>query len=118
MRPSLWYGPSRDVRARGLRPDNVAADRSACRGRRPGGCSGSVWQVVGTPRQEGLVVLDLDATLVIARSDREWAPKSSKKAFGRHPLLGYVDHGGAGGTGSRRLPCCTRETLALTPQPI
>jgi Transposase DDE domain group 1 len=57
-----------------------------------------VWQVAGTPRQDGLVVLDLDATLVIAHSDKEWAAKTWKKTFGFHPLLGYIDHGD-GGTG-------------------
>jgi hypothetical protein len=57
-----------------------------------------VWQTVGTPRQDTLVVLDLDATLVIAHSDKEWAAKTWKKTFGFHPLLGYVDHGD-GGTG-------------------
>jgi hypothetical protein len=59
-----------------------------------------VWQVAGTPRQQGLVVLDLDATLVIAHSDKEWAAKTWKKTFGFHPLLGYADHG-EGGTGEQ-----------------
>jgi hypothetical protein len=59
---------------------------------------GWVWRTVGTPRQDTLVVLDLDATLVIAHSDKEWAAKTWKKTFGFHPLLGYVDHGD-GGTG-------------------
>ena len=57
-----------------------------------------VWQQAGTPWQERQVVLDLDATLVIAHSDKEWAAKTWKKTFGFHPLLGYVDHGD-GGTG-------------------
>jgi hypothetical protein len=66
----------------------IRAARAAARGR--------VWQVAGTPRQDKLVVLDLDATLVIAHSDKEWAAKTWKKTFGFHPLLGYVDHGDAG----------------------
>ena len=57
---------------------------------------GWVWQAVGTPHQDRLVVLDLDATLLIAHSDKEWAAKTWKKTFGFHPLLGYVDHGDAG----------------------
>jgi hypothetical protein len=57
-----------------------------------------VWQKAGTPRQAGLVVLDLDATLVTAHSDKEWAAKTWKKGFGFHPLLAFVDHGD-GGTG-------------------
>jgi hypothetical protein len=58
----------------------------------------TVWKTAGSPRQDGLVVLDLDATLVTAHSDKEWAAKTWKKGFGFHPLLGYVDHG-TGGTG-------------------
>lgn len=54
---------------------------------------GLVWQVAGTPRQAGRVVLDLAATLVIAHSEKEKAAKTWKKTFGFHPLLGYVDHG-------------------------
>jgi hypothetical protein len=57
-----------------------------------------VWDRAGTPRQDGLVFLDLDASLVAAHSEKEWAAKTWKKGFGFHPLLGYVDHGD-GGTG-------------------
>lgn len=52
----------------------------------------------GTPRQAGLVTVDLDASLVTAHSDKEWAAKTRKKSIGFHPLLGFVDHGD-GGTG-------------------
>lgn len=44
------------------------------------------------------MVLDLDATLVTAHSEKEWAARTWKKGFGFHPLLGFVDHGD-GGTG-------------------
>lgn len=57
-----------------------------------------VWAKAGTPQQSGLVFLDLDASLVTAHSDKEWAAKTWKKGFGFHPLLGFVDHGD-GGTG-------------------
>ncbi|MBQ0925603.1 transposase [Saccharopolyspora endophytica] len=57
-----------------------------------------VWGQAGTPRQAGLVVLDLDATQVTAHSEKEWAAKTWKKGFGFHHLLAYVDHGD-GGTG-------------------
>lgn len=57
-----------------------------------------VWQKAGTPAQAGLVVLDLDATLVTAHSEKQWAARTWKKGFGFHPLLGFVDHGD-GGTG-------------------
>jgi len=43
-------------------------------------------------------VLDLDATLVDAHSDKQQASRTWKKGFGFHPLLGYVDHG-VGGAG-------------------
>ncbi len=57
-----------------------------------------VWDLAGTPTQNGQVVIDLDATLVTAHSDKEDATRTWKKGFGFHPLLGYVDHG-TGGTG-------------------
>jgi len=57
-----------------------------------------VWDRAGIPLQEGLVTLDLDATLVSAHSEKEWADKTFKKGSGFHPLLGFIDHG-AGGTG-------------------
>jgi DDE family transposase len=66
----------------------IRAARAAARAR--------VWQMAGTPRQDTLVVLDLDATLVTAHSDKEWAARTWKKGYGFHPLLGYVDHGDAG----------------------
>jgi hypothetical protein len=57
-----------------------------------------VWAAAGVPRQAGLLVLDLDATLVTAHSEKEWAARTWKKGFGFHPLLAFVDHGD-GGTG-------------------
>lgn len=53
-----------------------------------------VWATAGAPVQQGRVVIDLDATLVLAHSDKEDATRTWKKSFGFHPLLGYVDHGG------------------------
>ena len=43
------------------------------------------------------MVIDLDATLVTAHSDKQDATRSWKKGFGFHPLLGFVDHGGPSG---------------------
>ena len=63
-----------------------------------------VWQLGGTPSQpqqsdgRRLLVLDVDATLVTAHSEKEDAAATWKKGFGFHPLLAYLDHG-AGGTG-------------------
>jgi hypothetical protein len=44
------------------------------------------------------VVVDLDATLVGAHSEKEGATPNFKREFGFHPILAFVDHG-AGGTG-------------------
>jgi hypothetical protein len=39
------------------------------------------------------LIVDLDATLVSAHSEKENARPTFKKGFGFHPLLGFVDHG-------------------------
>jgi hypothetical protein len=56
-----------------------------------------VWRWAGAPVQDGRVVIDLDATLLDAHSDKEQATRTWKKGFGFHPLLGFVDHGTGGG---------------------
>jgi hypothetical protein len=47
---------------------------------------------------DGLVPLDIDATLVSAHSDKEDARPTYKRGFGHHPVMAFLDHG-AGGTG-------------------
>lgn len=42
------------------------------------------------------VIIDLDATLVSAHSDKERAAPTFKYGFGFHPMLSFVDHGEAG----------------------
>jgi len=42
------------------------------------------------------VVIDLDATLVPAHSDKQQAAPTYKRGFGFHPLLAFIDHGPAG----------------------
>jgi hypothetical protein len=42
------------------------------------------------------LVIDVDATLVTAHSDKEGAAPTFKKGFGHHPLWAFVDHGPAG----------------------
>jgi len=42
------------------------------------------------------LVIDLDATLVTAHSEKENAAPTFKRGFGFHPLLAFVDHGGDG----------------------
>ena len=52
------------------------------------------------------IVVDLDATLVGAHSEKEGATPNFKRGFGFHPLLAFVDHG-QGGTGEP-LACMLR----------
>ncbi len=42
------------------------------------------------------LVIDLDATLVTAHSDKELARPNFKRGYGFHPLCAFVDHGPAG----------------------
>ena len=70
-------------------------------GRRPGrGCGdwpGSDAPDHGIDAEQPLII-DLDATLVTAHSEKERAAPTFKRGFGFHPLLAFVDHG-PGGTG-------------------
>ncbi len=50
-------------------------------------------QAGGAPLVDGMLVIDVDATFVIAHSDKVGAAGTYKGAFGFYPLLGYVDHG-------------------------
>jgi hypothetical protein len=42
------------------------------------------------------LVIDVDATLVTAHSEKEGAAATFKRGFGHHPLWAFVDHGGDG----------------------
>lgn len=42
------------------------------------------------------LVIDLDATLVTAHSEKEQAAPTLKRGFGFHPLRAFLDHGGEG----------------------
>jgi len=74
----------------------VAAARTVARAR--------AWELAGeqAPNHavsaEDPLVVDLDATLVTAHSDKEQAAPTFKRGFGFHPLCAFVDHG-ADGTG-------------------
>lgn len=46
----------------------------------------------------GQVMVDLDATLIGAHSEKEHATPNFKRGFGFHPMLAFVDHG-EGGSG-------------------
>jgi Transposase DDE domain group 1 len=58
----------------------------------------AVWQLACPVPAAGEVVVDLDATLIGAHSEKEGATPNFKRGFGFHPLMAFVDHG-AGGTG-------------------
>ena len=57
-----------------------------------------VWGHCSPVPTTGPVVVDLDATLISAHSEKEGATPNFKRGFGFHPMLAFVDHG-AGGTG-------------------
>jgi hypothetical protein len=67
------------------------------------------WQLAGAaaPGAGGLVTVDLDATVVIAHSEKENAAPTWKKTFGFHPLCAFADHG----------PDGTGEPLAIVLRP-
>jgi Transposase DDE domain group 1 len=44
-------------------------------------------------QQGGQVIIDMDATLVTAHSEKELAAPTFKRGFGFHPLFAFVDHG-------------------------
>jgi hypothetical protein len=51
--------------------------------------------LAGTPgvRDGGQVIVDIDATLVSAHSDKEQAGPTHKRSFGFAPMCAFVDHG-------------------------
>jgi len=83
-----------------LRAINVA--RAAARAR--------AWRLAGKDAPDAGIdakaplVIDLDATLVTAHSDKELAAPTFKRGFGHHPLWAFADHG----------PDGTGEPLAVT----
>jgi hypothetical protein len=66
----------------------IRAARSAARER--------AWALAGDAAPGaggGLVTIDLDATVVIAHSEKEQARPTWKKTFGFHPMTAWADHG-------------------------
>jgi Transposase DDE domain group 1 len=69
----------------------IRAARAAARSR--------AWALAGdaAPGADGeLIPVDIDATIVIAHSDKDQAAATWKKTFGFHPLAAFADHGAAG----------------------
>lgn len=77
--------------------DDSAAAIAAIRGVRAA-ARAKVWGHRSPLPAAGPVVVDVDATLVGAHSEKEGATPNFKRGFGFHPILAFVDHGG-GGTG-------------------
>ena len=63
--------------------DRLRAVRAAARER--------AWAAGAGPDLTGGLVIDLDATITIAHSEKTNAAKTWKKTFGFHPLLAYLD---------------------------
>jgi hypothetical protein len=61
-----------------------------------------VWSLAGEHAPDHAVsvddptILDLDATLLTAHSDKEQAAPTFKRGYGFHPLLAFLDHGSDG----------------------
>jgi hypothetical protein len=68
----------------------VRAARAAARER--------AWALAGQAAPGGgqLVTVDLDATIVIAHSEKDQASPTWKRTFGFHPLAAFADHGREG----------------------
>jgi hypothetical protein len=72
----------------------IAAARATARAR--------AWQLAGDQAPDfevdafGPLVIDIDATLVTAHSEKECAAPTFKRGFGHHPLWAFVDHGPEG----------------------
>ena len=58
------------------------------------------WRLSPPVAPDGPVIVDLDATIVLAHSEKEGATPTWKRTFGFHPLLAFLDHG-PGGTGEQ-----------------
>ena len=75
--------------------DDWAAVITAIRGARAA-ARATVWRHRSPIPLTGQVVVDLDATLVGAHSEKEGATANFKRGFGFHPMLAFVDHGPGG----------------------
>ena len=94
------WPPTSTRRLPAIRAARAAARAAVWARRRP---------LAGTPgsRDGGQVIVDIDATLVTAHSDKEGAEPTYKRGYGFAPMCAFVDHGEHG----------TGETLARRPAP-
>lgn len=67
----------------------------------------NAWALAGTHAPDAgasrhrPLIIDLDARLVTAHSDKERAAATFKRGYGFHPLWSFVDHGGPAGCPER-----------------
>lgn len=64
---------------------SIRAARASARSR--------LWSHATPVASNGPVVVDLDATIVLAHSEKEGATPTFKRTFGFHPVLAFLDHG-------------------------
>jgi hypothetical protein len=101
--PTVWRTLDELTESRRRRVERARAKtRARVWGLLPGGRPPAA-TVAGTSLPEDLVVLDVDATLVLAHSEKEGATGTRKKTFGFHPIGVWCDN--------------TTELLALTLRP-
>lgn len=79
----------------------LTPDRSLARIRKARARARQVSWSHRSPVGRGPVVIDIDASLVSAHSEKELASATYKRGFGFHPILAFADHtaAGAGGGG-------------------
>jgi DDE family transposase len=79
--------------------DTLAADAPAALASARATARATAWSLAGehAPDHDASaaspVVIDVDATLVTAHSEKESAAPTFKRGFGFHPLWAFVDHG-------------------------
>jgi Transposase DDE domain group 1 len=83
---------SRLIDALAERPEEAIAAIRAARA----AARAKVWAHRSPVPDAGRVVVDLDATLIGAHSEKERATANFKRGFGFHPMLAFLDHGPAG----------------------
>lgn len=83
-----------------LGADADAAEKAIGRARKA--ARARVWALAGAHAPNAGIdagaplVIDVDATLVTAHSEKEFAAPTFKKGFGHHPLCAFADHGPSG----------------------
>jgi len=102
--PDLVFVDQRDQPLVAVAPHDAVDTALAAIGRARATARSHAWAAAGTSAPDHAIdeahplVLDIDATLVTAHSEKEQAAPTFKRGFGFHPLCAFVDHG-TGGTG-------------------